>query len=100
MKHSKNYFPEITNEILEKRKKAVEEEKRRQSVTGKVSELSEAIRSHGIRAAGGNQGNNGDNGTGLFSGFISNVVAVVVFAAFIYTVRYVLLTISQESNGS
>ena len=95
-------FPDIVNEINERKKRLVEEEKRR-SVTGVVADLSNTIRSHGIRAGARRDtdlpmNDHNDNDAGAFGSLISNVVVVVVFAAFIYTVRYVLITISQEGS--
>ena len=94
-------FPDIVSEINERKKRIAEEEKRR-SVTGVVSDLSNTIRSHGIRAGSRDHDlpiNENNEDAGAFGSLISNVVVVVVFAAFIYTVRYVLLTISQEGNS-
>lgn len=93
-------FPDIVSEINERKKRIAEEEKRR-SVTGVVSDLSNTIRSHGIRAGSRDHDLpiNENEDAGAFGSLISNVVVVVVFAAFIYTVRYVLLTISQEGNS-
>lgn len=94
-------FPDTVSEIKERKKRLAEEEKRR-SVSGVVSDLSNTIRSHGIRAGRRDNDlplNENNDDAGAFGSLISNVVVVVVFAAFIYTVRYVLLTISQENSS-
>ena len=90
-------FPDIVEEIHEKKKKLMSEKKTStSSVSGKVSELGNSLRSHGIRnGIGINNNNNDDNN--FLSNVISTSVVVVVFVAFLYTVRYVLNTISSQS---
>jgi ubiquitin-conjugating enzyme E2 J2 len=93
-------FPDLVEEIKEKKRKLqMEKRNSASSVSGKVAELGNTIRSHGIRnGIGVNHGNNNnEDGNGFISSIISTSVVVVVFVAFLYTVRYVLNTISTIS---
>ncbi|RWS23838.1 ubiquitin-conjugating enzyme E2 J2-like protein [Leptotrombidium deliense] len=84
-------FPEIVSEIKEKQKSEQNQDSLR-SVSGKVTELSNSLRSAGFRA--GNE-----NGT-FFGNTVTNVVIIICFVAFIYTVRYVLTAISASDNDN
>lgn len=84
-------FPEIVAEINERKRKLLADKK---SVSGKVSQLGNSLRSHGLRNGIGINNNNEDNS--FLSSVISTTVVVVVFVAFLYTVRYVLNTISAQ----
>jgi ubiquitin-conjugating enzyme E2 J2 len=88
-------FPDLVNEIRERKKKLAASDKK--SVSGKVTELGNTIRSHGLRAG---QNNNNKKEAGFLSSLISTTVVLVVFVAFLYTVRYVLQTISSQTPGS
>jgi ubiquitin-conjugating enzyme E2 J2 len=83
-------FPDIVEEIKEKQK-SQQASDAITSVSGRVTELSQQIRSHGLRA--GHAANN--EGLG---GALSNIIVIVGFAAFVYTVRYVLMTTSESSS--
>ena len=89
-------FPDLVNEIRERKKKLAASDKK--SVSGRVTELGNTIRSHGLRA--GQANNNNKKEAGFLSSLISTTVVLVVFVAFLYTVRYVLQTISSQSSGS
>ncbi|RWS05793.1 ubiquitin-conjugating enzyme E2 J2-like protein [Dinothrombium tinctorium] len=82
-------FPDIANEIREKMKREQHQDSL-SAVSGRVAELSNSLRSSGLR----------ENGT-LFGNTITNLVIIICFVAFIYTVRYVLAVISTtESDKS
>ena len=89
-------FPNLVDEIKDKKKQLTEKRNSTSSVSGKVTELGNTIRSHGIINGIGVNGTNED-GNGFISSVISTSVVVVVFVAFLYTVRYVLNTISTLS---
>lgn len=89
-------FPDLVNEIRDRKKKLAASDKK--SVSGRVTELGNTIRSHGLRA--GQNNNNNKKEAGFLSSLISTTVVLVVFVAFLYTVRYVLQTISSQSPGS
>jgi ubiquitin-conjugating enzyme E2 J2 len=78
-------FPDIVEEIKEKQKSQAADTL--STVHGRVSELSQNIRSRA-----GNVENDG------FGGALSNILVIVGFAAFVYTVRYVLLTTSGSGS--
>jgi ubiquitin-conjugating enzyme E2 J2 len=84
-------FPDIVEEIREKQKSQQQSSDALNSVSGRVTELGQQIRS-GIRAG------NADNGG--IGGFFGNLLVIIGFGAFVYTVRYVLMTISSERAGS
>ncbi len=83
-------FPDIVSEIMEKKKRI----EATTSVAGRVSELGNSIRS-GIRAGAPGGGRGGRDG-GFLSNLISTTVVVVVFVAFCYTVKYVILATTSQ----
>ena len=87
-------FPDLVNEIKERKKKQTAACDKK-SVSGRMTELGNTIRSHGLRA--GNASASNKKETGFLSSLISTSVVVVVFVAFLYTVRYVLQTTSSQS---
>ncbi|CAG2119675.1 unnamed protein product, partial [Medioppia subpectinata] len=80
-------FPDLVEEMKEMLRKRQSLEAKN-SVSGRVTELGNSLRS-GLRA---NQEN------GYFGNAMANVVVIVGFAAFMYTVRWVLLSITETSD--
>lgn len=58
------------------------------SVSGRVAELGNSIRS-GLRA---------NQGYGFFGNALANIVVIAGFVAFMYIVRYVLVSIREKSE--
>lgn len=97
-------FPDIVAEIHERKKRLLMQQQLQQqqssnstsqSVAGRVSDLGKTIRSMRVAAQ---DKKNMDSSS--LSSFISTTVVLVVFVAFLYTVRYVLNTIDSQSVGS
>ncbi|KAI1293877.1 Ubiquitin-conjugating enzyme E2 J2 [Halotydeus destructor] len=77
-------FPDLVEEVKSRRLRSQQPDALN-SVTGRVTELSQQIRS-GIQHAG-----NRDNGA--LGSALGNLIVIIGFGAFVYTVRYVLQSI-------
>jgi len=80
-------FPDVVQEIKENLRKRQSMDAIN-SVSGRVTELGNSLRS-GLRA---------NPEDGFFGNALANIVVIVGFVAFMYSVRWVLLSISEESN--
>ena len=89
-------FPDLVNEIRERKKRSAAAASDKKTVSGRVTELGNTIRSHGLRAG---QASGSKKETGFLSSLISTTVILVVFVAFLYTVRYVLQATSSQSGS-
>jgi len=85
----RDLFPDVVEEIKENIRKQQSSDAIN-SVSGRVTELGNSLRS-GLKA--GNQGN------GFFGNALANCVVIVGFVAFMYTVRWVLLSISEKTDS-
>lgn len=81
-------FPEIAEEARQKVKKRLEELRASTEGGGAVGDISRSVVQTGAV-------NFGDRQQGMVGGTLTNVLVIVGFAAFAWTVKYVLRTISQ-----